>query len=88
MLTVRTQLTSMTSTSCPAWARSNLLKGQPLNFMKSLEDQPDGDDTVMIGDDDVRWIGGGGNDRIWVGYETDLTQTATFSFGRPMAISS
>ena len=49
-----------------------------LNFMKSLEDQPDGDDTVMIGDDDVRWIGGGGNDRIWVGYETDLTQTATF----------
>jgi Ca2+-binding RTX toxin-like protein len=49
-----------------------------LNFMKSLEDQPDGDDTVMIGDDDVSWIGGGGNDRIWVGYETDLTQTATF----------
>ena len=32
----------------------------------------------MIGDDDVRWIGGGGNDRIWVGYETDLTQTANF----------
>lgn len=50
-----------------------------LGFMKSLEDQPDGDDTVLMGENDVRWIGGGGNDRIWVGYETDLTEAARFS---------
>ena len=50
-----------------------------LGLMKSLEDQPDGDDTVLMGENDVRWIGGGGNDRIWVGYETDLTEAARFS---------
>ena len=47
-----------------------------IRFMEAAPDRVGADDTVVVGADDVDWIGGAGSDRIWVGFEMDIDATA------------
>ncbi|MDG1412664.1 MAG: calcium-binding protein, partial [Alphaproteobacteria bacterium] len=49
-----------------------------LSFMTSAADQPGADDTVIVGADHVDWIGGGGSDRLWAGYQIAIDPADPF----------